>query len=79
MDIRVHDSNANMRHLVLPMRPAGTGGWTEQQLAGIVTRDTMIGVAIPAAESMQASASGGRRLACATRGSGLGQEYSRCA
>ena len=54
VDIRVHDSNANMRHLVLPMRPAGTGGWTEQQLAGIVTRDTMIGVAIPAAESTRA-------------------------
>ncbi len=54
VDIRVHDSNANMRYLVLPMRPAGTGGWTEQQLAGIVTRDTMIGVAIPAAESTHA-------------------------
>jgi nitrile hydratase alpha subunit len=45
--IHVHDSNANMRYLVLPMRPAGTDGWTEEQLAGIVSRDTMIGVALP--------------------------------
>jgi hypothetical protein len=48
VDIHVHDSNANMRYLVLPMRPAGTEGWTEEQLAAIVTRDTMIGVAVPA-------------------------------
>ncbi len=45
--IRVHDSNANMRYLVLPMRPAGTEGWSEEALAEIVTRDTMIGVAEP--------------------------------
>ncbi|MFQ6146794.1 nitrile hydratase subunit alpha [Streptomyces seoulensis] len=45
--IRVHDSNANMRYLVLPMRPAGTEGMTEGELAGLVTRDTMIGVTTP--------------------------------
>jgi nitrile hydratase len=45
--IRVHDSTADMRYLVLPMRPAGTDGWTEERLASIVTRDCMIGVAIP--------------------------------
>ena len=45
--IRVHDSNANMRYLVLPQRPSGTEGWSEDQLASIVTRDTMIGVAEP--------------------------------
>ena len=45
--IRVHDSNANMRYLVLPQRPAGTADWSESQLADIVTRDTMIGVAEP--------------------------------
>ena len=50
VDIRVHDSNANMRYLVLPMRPAGTEGWTEDELAAIVTRDCMIGVALPSAE-----------------------------
>ena len=45
--IRVHDSTADMRYLVLPMRPAGTGGWSEERLASIVTRDCMIGVAVP--------------------------------
>lgn len=44
--IRVHDSNANMRYLVMPMRPAGTEGWTEDQLAALVTRDSMIGVSL---------------------------------
>ena len=47
--IRVHDSNADMRYMVLPMQPAGTEGWDEQRLAAIVTRDCMIGVALPAA------------------------------
>ena len=45
--IRVHDSTADMRYLVLPMRPAGTEGWSEERLATIVTRDSMIGVAVP--------------------------------
>jgi nitrile hydratase len=45
--IRVHDSTADMRYLVLPMRPAGTEGWDEARLAGLVTRDSMIGVAVP--------------------------------
>jgi len=43
----VHDSTADMRYLVLPMRPAGTDGWSEERLAAIVTRDCMIGVAVP--------------------------------
>lgn len=47
--IRVHDSTADMRYLVLPMRPAGTAGWSEERLAAIVTRDCMIGVATPKA------------------------------
>ena len=38
-----------MRYLVLPMRPAGTDGWSEERLAAIVTRDCMIGVAVPRA------------------------------
>lgn len=46
VEIRVHDSTAAMRYLVLPVRPAGTEGWSEEQLAGIVTRDSMIGVAV---------------------------------
>ncbi len=44
--IRVHDSTADMRYLVLPMRPAGTRGWSEERLAALVTRDSMIGVAL---------------------------------
>jgi nitrile hydratase len=47
VQIRVHDSTADMRYLVLPMRPKGTEGWDEAHLAGIVTRDSMIGVAVP--------------------------------
>ena len=47
VQIRVHDSTADMRYMVLPMRPQGTEGWDEQRLAGIVTRDCMIGVAVP--------------------------------
>ena len=47
--IRVHDSTADMRYLVLPMRPAGTEGWSEERLASTVTRDCMIGVAVPKA------------------------------
>ena len=47
VQIRVHDSSADMRYMVLPMRPAGTEGWTEERLAGIVNRDSMIGVAVP--------------------------------
>jgi nitrile hydratase len=45
--IRVHDSTADLRYLVLPMRPAGTEGWSEERLAATVTRDCMIGVAVP--------------------------------
>jgi len=45
--VRVHDSNADMRYLVLPMRPAGTEGWSEQKLASLVTRDCMIGTGLP--------------------------------
>jgi nitrile hydratase len=44
-EIRVWDSSAEVRYLVLPQRPPATGGMTEAQLAGLVTRDSMIGVA----------------------------------
>jgi nitrile hydratase subunit alpha len=46
MEIRVWDSTAELRYLVVPQRPAGTEEMTEEQLAAIVTRDTMIGVAL---------------------------------
>ena len=45
--IRVHDSTADMRYLVLPRRPPGTGALDEAQLAALVTRDCMIGVSLP--------------------------------
>jgi len=45
VEIRVWDSSAEVRYLVLPLRPAGTEGLTEAELAGMVTRDSMIGVA----------------------------------
>ena len=46
-EIRVWDSTAEMRYLVLPMRPPGTEGWSEERLATIVTRDCMIGTGLP--------------------------------
>ncbi len=49
VDIRVHDSTADMRYMILPMRPAGTDGMNEDELAGLVTRDSFIGVAVPRA------------------------------
>jgi nitrile hydratase len=45
VEIRVQDSSAEVRYLVLPQRPPGTKGMTEAELAGLVTRDSMIGVA----------------------------------
>jgi nitrile hydratase len=45
VEIRVWDSSAEARYLVLPMRPDGTANMSEEQLAGLVTRDSMIGVA----------------------------------
>jgi nitrile hydratase len=47
VEIRVWDSSAEVRYLVLPMRPAATEGWSEDQLAAIVSRDCMIGTAVP--------------------------------
>jgi nitrile hydratase subunit alpha len=49
VDIRVWDSSAEVRYLVLPLRPAGTDGWSGEELAAIVTRDCMIGTAVPSA------------------------------
>jgi len=48
-EIRVWDSTAEVRYLVLPQRPAGTEGLSEEQLAALVTRDSMIGTALPKA------------------------------
>jgi nitrile hydratase len=46
IEIRVWDSTAETRFLVLPMRPAGTEGWSEERLAQLVTRDAMIGTGL---------------------------------
>jgi nitrile hydratase len=47
VELRVVDSTAEQRYLVLPMRPDGTDGWPEEKLAGLVTRDSMIGTGRP--------------------------------
>jgi nitrile hydratase len=49
VEMRVWDSTAEIRYLVLPERPAGTEGWTEDELASLVTRDSMIGTGFPKA------------------------------
>ena len=46
VEVRVHDSTADLRYLVLPKRPEGTGHLNEEQLAALVKRDTMIGVTV---------------------------------
>jgi nitrile hydratase subunit alpha len=46
-NIRVWDSTAETRFIVLPIRPAGTDGWSEEKLANLVTRDSMIGTGLP--------------------------------
>jgi len=45
-EIRVWDSTAEIRYLVLPVRPTGTEGWSEEQLAALITRDSMIGTGL---------------------------------
>jgi len=54
VNVSVWDSTSEMRYLVLPMRPAGTDGWSEDQLADLVTRDSMIGVGFPKTPGAQA-------------------------
>jgi nitrile hydratase len=46
--VRVWDSTAEVRYLVVPMRPEGTDGATEEELAALVTRDSMVGTGLPA-------------------------------
>ena len=51
VEVRVWDSTAELRYMVLPQRPAGTEGWSENQLAEIVTRNSMIGTEIVAEQA----------------------------
>jgi len=53
-EVRVWDSTAEVRYLVLPMRPAGTDGLDEEALAALVTRDSMIGTGLPLAPPARA-------------------------
>jgi len=55
VEVCVHDSTADLRYLVLPMRPKGTRGWSEAELASLITRDSMIGTAVVAPPSEPAS------------------------
>lgn len=47
IEVRVWDSNAELRYLVLPRRPDGTDGWSEEELLKLVTRNSMIGTGVP--------------------------------
>jgi nitrile hydratase subunit alpha len=47
VEVRVWDSTAELRYIVVPMRPAGTDGWNEERLASLVSRDSMIGTGFP--------------------------------
>jgi nitrile hydratase len=49
VDVRVVDSTADYRWMVLPMRPAGTEGWDEDRLTALVTRDALVGAELPRA------------------------------
>jgi nitrile hydratase len=53
--VQVWDSTAELRYIVIPERPAGTDGWSEEQLADLVTRDSMIGTGL--ARSPESAAS----------------------
>ena len=53
VQIRVWDSSAEARYMVIPQRPAGTEAWNEQQLADLVTRDSLIGVGLPLSQAPQ--------------------------
>ena len=47
VDIAVHDSNADLRYVVMPMRPAGSENMSEEELAGLISRDCVVGCALP--------------------------------
>ena len=51
VEVRVFDSTAEVRYLVVPVRPEGTDGWSEERLATLVTRDAMIGTGVPLSAS----------------------------
>lgn len=56
VQVRVVDSTADYRWMVLPLRPAGTEGWSEAELAALVTRDDLVGVTLPSLERVRRAA-----------------------
>ena len=46
-EVKVHDSNADMRYLVLPERPSGTENWNEEELSKLISRDHLVGIRVP--------------------------------
>jgi nitrile hydratase len=61
VELRVHDSTAEQRYVVLPLRPPGTEGWDEERLAGLVTRNSMIGTGRPLAPGSESQLAGEER------------------
>ncbi len=61
VEIRVHDSTSDVRWMVIPRRPAGTEGWSEEELARLVTQESLIGVAEPLREAPAAAAAAPRQ------------------
>ena len=66
--IRVWDSTSEQRYLVVPMRPEGTDGWTVAELAGVVTRDSMVGTGLASNPGAQANPRVDNRPAAGARG-----------
>jgi nitrile hydratase len=60
-EVRVHDSTADLRYIVLPERPKGTESWTAKKLEAIITRDCMIGTAVPHIEHKTTAGKSARR------------------
>src|SRR6185503_13418485 len=56
--VRVHDSNADMRYVVVPIRPKGTEDWSEERLSALLTRDALVGVTLVTARAGSAKGSG---------------------
>ena len=55
-EVRVHDSTADLRYIILPRQPEGTEGWSAAELEALVTRDCMIGTAVPVASKSEQAA-----------------------
>ena len=70
VEVRVHDSNADLRYIVLPVRPEGTEGMSEAELAALVSRDALVGAALPGPEPSKTVKPGTPAAAAPSRYSG---------